>query len=308
MNALVTGGTGFVGREILHQLRGAGHFIHLLVRDTQSGKAQEIAARYGARIRPGNILNAGSLPGACHDADAVIHLVGIISEVGGQTFQNVHARGTQNLIAAAQSAGVKRFIHMSALGTRPNAVARYHKSKWEAEESVRGSGLDWTIFRPSIIYGRGDGFVNQFAKIIRRSPVVPIPGGGQSRFQPVAVETVAAAFVKALNETQTIGQTYDLCGPETLTLNEIVNEVLLAMRRTRLKLHIPLPLLRAQAALLELVFARLFHKPPPLNRDQITMLREDNVGNPQPAEKVFGLNPVSFREGIARYLQPASQA
>ena len=152
--------------------------------------------------------------------DAVIHLVGIISEAGDQTFENVHTRGTQNLVHAARRAGVKRLLHMSALGTRPNAVARYHQSKWAAEEIVRESGLEWTIFRPSIIYGPDDGFVNLFAKISRFSPLVPIVGNGQTKFEPVPVEAVAHAFVKGLTEPKAIGSAFDLCGPSTLTLNE----------------------------------------------------------------------------------------
>src|ERR1039457_2058682 len=235
MKVLVTGGTGFVGREILRELQRAGHAIHLLVRDASAPRARELAGKFGANLRAGNALDADPLQNCCAGIEAIIHLVGIISEAGSQTFEKVHTHGTENMVAAAKRAGIKRCVHMSALGTRANAVAYYHKSKWAAEEIVRGSGLDWTIFRPSIIYGPGDGFVNLFANIIRHSPVVPIMGGGESKCQPVPVENVAAAFVKSLVEPRAVGQTFDLCGGETLSLNEIVGEILAVMKRKRLK-------------------------------------------------------------------------
>lgn len=303
MNVLVTGGTGFVGREIVRQLRITGHRIHLLARNPQSRVTREVVDSYSAKVFPGNVLDPASLRSACAGQDAVIHLVGIISEISDQTFENVHVRGTQNMVFAAQDANVRRFIHMSALGTRPDARSRYHQSKWAAEERVRRSGLGWTIFRPSIIYGPGDGFVNLLAKMIRFSPVVPVIGSGQTKFQPVAVKSVASAFVKALTESRAIGETYDLCGPETLTLNEMLDQILAVMGKRRLKLHVPPALARGQAAFLELIFARLLRRPPPLNRDQLIMLKEDNVGKPQPANELFGLKPISFSEGIAGFLK-----
>ena len=192
---------------------------------------------------------------------------------------------------------------MSALGTRPGAVSRYHRSKWAAEEIVRASRLDYTIFRPAIIYGPGDGFVNLFAGIARRSPVLPVMGSGQSRFQPIAVEDVAGCFVRALSEARSVGETCDLCGTEVFTLNEILDAILEVTGRKRLKLHVPLWLARIQAALVEFVFPVLLRKAAPLNRDQLVMLQEDNIGDSQAAIELFGLKPVLFREGIERYLK-----
>ena len=176
---------------------------------------------------------------------------------------------------------------MSALGTRPNAASRYHQTKWAAEELVRHSGLEFTIFRPSLIYGPQDQFINLFARIIRLSPVVPLLGSPRARFQPVPVEAVAAAFARSLGEPKSIGQTYDLCGPEALTLSEIVDRILAVLQRRRLKLQVPLSLARCQAGLLEFVFRRLLRKASPLSRDQLLMLQEDNVGNPQPANELW---------------------
>jgi NADH dehydrogenase len=232
-----------------------------------------------------------------------LHLVGIIAEVGDSTFENVHARGTENMVAAARQAGIRRFLHMSALGTRANAASRYHQTKWAAEELVRHSGLDFTIFRPSLICGPQDQFINLFARLIRFLPVVPLIGSPQARFQPVPVEAVASAFVRSLGEPKSVGQTYDLCGPETLTLSEIMDRILDVLQRRRVKLQVPPSLARCQAVLLEFLFRNLLRKASPLNRDQLIMLEDDNVGNPQSANELFGLKPLPLREGIAKYLR-----
>jgi len=191
---------------------------------------------------------------------------------------------------------------MSALGTRANAVSRYHKSKWAAEEAVRKSGLDFTIFRPSLIYGPKDHFVNLFAKIIRWSPIVPVLGRPDAKFQPVSVEAVAASFVKALTEPKSIGRTFDLCGPETLTMPELLDSILAVMRRRRLKLNVPDWISKVQAAFLEFVFPHLLRRPTPLNRDQLIMLREDNVGDGKVGRELFGWEEIGFKQAISRYL------
>lgn len=280
----------------------AGHQVSLLARDTDSPRVQVITERCGAQARAGDILDPASLLKACDGMDAVLHLVGIISETGSQTFERVHTEGTGNALTAARHVGVKRFVHMSALGTRPNAVARYHKSKWAAEELVRQSGLNWTIFRPSIIYGAGDGFVNLFAKMARCSPVVPIIGDGRSQFQPIAVENVAKAFVQALTNSAAEKRTFDLAGPEIFTMNQIVDQILDVTGQTRLKMHLPIWIARIQAALMELAFNKVLGKASPLSRDQILMLQEDNVGEGKAADGLFALRHETFRTGIERYL------
>ena len=304
MKVLVTGATGFVGGEIIRQLHAAGPGIRILVRSPDSPRVKEAISCWGAEVQVGDVLDAASIDTALDRMDAVIHLVGIISEVCGSTFERVHLRGTANMIAAAQIAGVRRFIHMSALGTRPNAASRYHQSKWAAEEIVRHSGLDYTIFRPSIIYGPEDKFINLFARIIHLSPVVPLIGSPRSRFQPVCVRTVAAAFVQSLTQPRSVGQTYDLCGPEALLLSEIVDQIMYVVQRRRFKFQVPLGLAVCQAVLLEFICRRLLRRGSPLSRDQLIMLQEDNVGNPQPADELFELPPVPLRAGIAEYLRP----
>lgn len=291
MNVLVSGGSGFVGREIVRQLVAAGHRVRVLSRGFRRLDPSVRSVR-------GSVLVSGSLPEACAGCDAVVHLVGIISEIGGQTFERVHVEGTRNILAAARAAGVPRFIHMSALGTRPDAVSRYHRTKWAAEEAVRASGLDWTLFRPSLVFGPGDHFVGLFAKISRWSPVLPVMGDGRALLQPVAVDEVARCFVGALTEPRSIGGTFDLCGSERLSFDAVLDAILAATGRRRMKLHIPLPIARWQAALMEVVFPRVLRRPSPLNRDQLIMLSEDNVGDPVPAGRMFRYRPTGFRDGI----------
>ena len=302
MKVFVTGGSGFVGREILWQLHEAGHAIRLLSRRGGSDEVRQLAYRHRAEVVDASADSVTSLTTAMRGCDAVIHLVGIISETKRSTFQQVHVDLTRSVLAAATAAGVKRFIHMSALGAKAGARSRYHQTKWQAEELVRNSGLAWTIFQPSVIYGRDDGFVNLLAGICRWSPVIPIFGPGTNQLQPVAVENVARAFVGALDSAASIGAIYELCGPEVFTMNQLWDEVLRAIGRRRLRIHLPMKLARMQAGCLELG-ASLVGRASPLTRDQLLMLEEDNTGDPSKAAKDFQLSDQSFADGIAKYLK-----
>lgn len=292
-----------MGQEVLHQLHQAHHAICILARNRNSPLVRKLQAAYRFEVRQADVFQPDSLAQAMSGTQAVIHLVGIISQAGRNTFENVHLRGTQNVLVAATQAGVRRLVHMSALGTRPNAASLYHQTKWAAEEEVRRSGLDYTLLRPSLIFGPRDHFVNLFARISRFSPALPVMGNGRARFQPVAVEVVGSAFTRCLTEPASVGLTLDLCGPEILTFNQILDEILQTLGRRRLKLHIPLGLARVQAAILEWIFPKLLRQAPPLNRDQLIMLQEDNVGNSEQAVELFGLKPVRFRDGIRKYLR-----
>lgn len=305
MKVLVTGGAGFVGRAIVDELLRHGHQPVAMARHPDSAKARRL--RHGSRypVVPGDILEPTSLPPALADVDAVIHLVGIISECPPQTFDRVHRQGTQNLLQAVlETNRIRRFLHMSALGARADAPSRYHQSKWAAEQAVRASGLEWTIFRPSVIYGPGDQFVNRFARISRWSPVIPLPDTGRGTLQPVALPVVATAFARAIAEPRAVGQTLDLVGPEEMTLNQVIDQILAAYGRRRWKLRIPMPLARFHAAILEWGWPRLLKRPAPLNRDQLLMLQERNAGDPTAAVRLFNLPVVPLRQGLHDYLRP----
>ena len=301
MKVLVTGGTGFVGGEILRHLHAAGHSMRLLVRDTSSSTAREAAASYNAELCAGNILDPVSLDRFLVSGEVVIHLVGIISEVAANTFENVHSKGTANVVHAAKKAGIERFIQMSALGTRHNAKSRYHQTKWQAEETVRESGIPFVIFRPSIIYGPHDAFANMFAQMAKLSPFLPVIGPGEGTFQPIIVDAVAKAFVEAVTSDRVVNQTIDLVGPEVFTMNEVLDQIASVLHRRRMKLHLPLPLARAMASVLQIVFPKLLRKAPPLNRDQIMMLQERTIGDGSLSRELLGINPPLFRDGL-RYL------
>jgi uncharacterized protein YbjT (DUF2867 family) len=296
MKIAITGGTGFVGEEVVKQARAAGFEVRAIVRDVE--RAQWLAKRYGVELAHGNVIHAPSLEGTISGASCVIHQVGIINERKENTFHRAHTEATMNVVAAAKKAGVKRYIHMSALGTRPNARSRYHQTKWAAEEHVRKSGLAWTIFRPSVIYGQRDKSINVLAKIIRLMPFVPVLGSGDSKVQPVPVENVAKTFIGAIKNDNSIGKTYDLCGPEAFTWNELYDKIMRVLGVRKPKLHLPLAVARVQAAMFETLLPN-----PPFTRDQLLMTEEDNIGDPQPAVHDFLLEQETFEQGIGRYLK-----
>jgi len=301
MRVLITGATGFVGRAVCEAVVREGHSVRRMARGSRSHSLEpQNSAMEWVR---GSVLCPNDLRQGMQGCDAVIHLVGIIGEIGDQTFERVHLEGTRRVLEAALTSGVRRMIHMSALGTRPEAASRYHQTKWAAEEAVRSSGLDWTVFRPSLIYGPGDGFVNLFAGMSRWSPVLPVIGRGTSLLQPVSVDCVARAFARALDSKAAVHQTYDLCGPDRLNLPQVLQTLLRITRRRRVILRIPRALAWYPTAVLEWVFPRVLRRPSPLSRDQILMLEEDNVGNPEAAERDFQIPVVSFAEGVGEFLR-----
>lgn len=301
MKVFLTGGTGFVGREVLWRLREAGHEVVLHSRRPLADDVRKLAYCHQATISEVLLQDRERTAAVLRGCTAVVHLVGIIVERGPDTFQQVHEGATRAMVEAAKIAGVNRFVHMSALGTRPEARARYHQSKWHGEQFVRGSGLAWTIFRPSVIYGRDDGFVNLLTGVARWCPVIPVFGTGRNKLQPIAVEEVARAFAGALSNAGSVGQTYDLCGPEVFTMDQLWDVVLRVLGKRRGRLHVPMWLGRMQARLLE-VTCRMWGRGSPLTVDQLRMLEEDNTGDGAAATRDFQLHHPGFEGAIARYL------
>lgn len=297
MKVFVTGGTGFVGTEVVRQLTEAGHVARLLIRPGSEGR---LAEREGVEVHLGDVTDPKSLKKGMAGCHAVIHLVGIIREFPsrGITFEKLHSQATRNLVTAAQEQGARRFLHMSANGTRADAVSPYHKTKWDAEQALRGSTLQWTIFRPSLIFGPGDAFVNMLADLIRRLPMVPVIGDGRYRMSPVAVGDVAAGFVGALTRPETIGQTYHCGGPQAYSYDEILDLIGGALGKEKIfKLHHPVALMRPVVSMLEGI--SLF----PLTSSQMTMLLEGNVCDPEPFAQAFDLKLASLPAGIRIYLR-----
>jgi uncharacterized protein YbjT (DUF2867 family) len=288
----VTGGTGFVGRAVIQALRAEGCVVRCLVR---RGSERDLRGLGAIERVEGDVMAPQTLEEGIAGCDAVVHLVGIIREQPaiGRTFERVHTQGTINVLDAAVAAGVRRYVHMSALGSRPDARSRYHRTKWLAEEAVRGSALPWTIFRPSVIYGRGDQFVTMLADVISRYRFVPVLGAGLHRLQPIPVSQVAIGFASALSRPATVKQTYSVGGPDAVTVVELLDRIGHAMgRRAVRKIHVPLGFVRP--------LARLLHRLPgfPVTPDQLVMLEEENTCDAQPFLAAFDLTPVKLDDGL----------
>jgi NADH dehydrogenase len=255
----------------------------------------------------GELSDSAALEEGLRDCAALIHLVGIIMENPGKgvTFESVHVEGTRSVVEAARRTGVKRYIQMSALGTRAGARSEYHKTKWRAEELVRASGLDWTIIRPSMIHGPNGEFMKMEAKWARKqSPpflFMPYFGagllglGGAGRLQPVYVKDVARAFVDAIVNPVTIGKTYELGGSEQMTWPEMHRALARAViGKNRLTMAIPVWYAKALAAILPRSVL-------PFSRDQVIMSQEDNTCDLSGFEKDFGWKPAGFQKALGEY-------
>ncbi len=282
---LITGGTGFVGRHLAARLLAQGEPVRLLAR-----KQVEIA---GAEVHPGDVRDVASVVAAARGCRAVIHLVGIIRETRGVTFERVHVGGTRSVIQACQEAGVARLLHMSALGAKPGGTA-YHRTKWAAEELVRASGLAATIFRPAVIFGAGGEFIPTLRQLLHSpSPVIPILGPGLSLLQPIWIEDVATCYLGALDNPETEGRAYELGGPETFGFEELVDLIAADEGVDKRKLHLPLLLARPAVAVLSRLLPNF-----PITSDQLTMLLEDSVCDIREMRETFGVAPVSLREHL----------
>ena len=294
MKVLVTGGTGFVGHKIVHALRAAGRDVRALVR--KPAKASTLQA-WGCELVDGDITDTASLERAVEGCDAVVHLVAVITGSAAD-FERVMTKGTENLIAAARRAAVGRFVLMSALGTseQNRDLVPYFRSKWEMERSVRQSGLEHVIFRPSFVFGSDGGVLPTFVRQVRLAPLTPVVGSGEERFQPIWVDDVAAFFAQGVERPAAANRTFELGGPEIVSWNEFyyrIKKVLGIRRRT---VHLPVGLVRAGASVLE----RL--PKAPITRDQLTMLTKggDQVCDMGPALEAFDVDLISLDEQIRR--------
>ncbi len=304
---LVTGATGFVGGYLVGELLRKEYLPVCVVR-RPSLLMEKFSDQQRERILPvpGDLFDLPALTCAAQGCAAVIHLVGIIEEkpAAGQTFDRIHVESTRNVIEACSRVGVRRYVHMSALGARPDAPSRYHQTKWLAEQAVRESGLDWTIFRPSLIHGPDGEFMRMmkfFCTARLRQPVMFYFGRGETRLQPVSVKDVAACFVKSLKMPETIGQVYELGGPERLTWRQLYDICALSIvgrRKLKLPVHPAVATLLARA-IVPLVPSVLM--PYKFNADQVCMSQEDNICEHEAAEKIFGIRFADFREELAQY-------
>ena len=279
------------------------HHVVALCRSERVGaKVQSRIERGGERlhVRVGDIENEDSVVAAATGCDAIVHLVAIPRDwSGGRELDRVNHLGTAHVVAAAQRAGVRRFVHLGALGVEERAGLNYASSKARGERVVRASGLDYTIIKPSLIWGERDGFFNIVAALVRvPAPVVPVPGNGKSRFQPVWVGDVARSIVTVLADPKgSVGRSYELGGPRYWTYAEITREVARALNKRRLIVPMPVPLIALVAGVSEAI-----RFPFPVATDQLRQLALDNIGALDAVERDLGFVPVDMA-GRLGYLQ-----
>jgi NADH dehydrogenase len=290
---LVTGGTGFVGPKIVHELRAQGYDVRCVVRDRR--RASRLEA-WGCELAVGDVTDAGSLREAVRGCDTVVHLVAILTGSRRQ-FEQIMEQGTRNLIAAAKEEGVRRFVLMSALGTREQTrdLVRYFHAKWTMEQAVKESGLEHVIFRPSFVFGPDGGVLRTFKRLAKLMPVTPIVGSGKQKLQPIWVEDVAAYFAAAVDKPEAANRTFELGGPDVVTWNDLWARLKRTLGVRRPSVHVPMPVMRAQAFVLE----RLPNKP--VTRDQLKMIEAgDNVVTNADAVETFHLPLVPLDEQLRR--------
>ena len=292
MKIFVSGGTGFVGDHVCRALCDRGHEVRVLVH------SRRIKAERGIEQVEGDVARLETFAVEVSGCDAVINLVGIIREFPsrGATFEKLHVQATANMLEAARRAGVGRYVQMSALRARPSAVSAYHQTKWRAEELVRGSGLEWTIFRPSLIFGPHDAFVNMLAAQLRLAPVMPVIGSGSYRLQPVHADDVARCFALALERPETVGQTYELCGNDRVSYVALLDMIAAVMGRSRpFKPHLPLGLMKLVIPLMQKIPQF------PITMDQLQMLLEESICGGE-WQQQFGFTARGLEDGIREYL------
>ena len=292
----ITGANGFVGRALIAALLadgadGAAGDIRAIVRDP--GRAATELPHAGLELRQADVTDPGSLRGAFDGIDAVVHTVAIPTERHG-SFERVNAEGTRAVVREAERAGVRRLVHVSAIGASAESPYPFLRTKGEGEAAVAGSGLPHVVLRPSILFGPGDDFFPRL-RFSLRFPVVPLPGGGRALFQPLHVEDLARAIRAALRGPMT--GAFELGGPVPVTYRQMLEETMRAYEKRRPTVPLPVILMKPAAFLFERTMAD-----PPVTVAQLDLLAVDNTPHPNAIDRVFGVRPRAFLGGGLSYL------
>jgi len=307
----VFGGSGFVGRHVVRALVKRGYRVRVAVRRPDlAGFLQPLGTVGQIHAVQANLRYPDSVAAAIKGADAVVNLVGILQEGGRQSFQGVQANGARAVAQACAAAGIARLVHVSALGAARDSRSLYARSKAEGEAAVQAAVPDAVILQPSIMFGPEDGFFNRFASLARMLPVLPLVGGGETKFQPAFVGDVAEAVARAVDGRVAGGRVYELGGPEVKSFRELVAYICEVTGRKRLLVSLPFPLARLQARILEIVNALTLGLMPAalmLTRDQVTLLESDNVVSDAAVAEGrsfagLGIEPVSVEAVVPSYL------
>ncbi len=292
---LVTGANGYVGSYTLRQLKAtpelAGETIAALVRsESQAAKVTAL----GARAVIGDVTKPETLAAALRGVDRIIHLAAVNRDKGDVTMEKVNAQGTINLVDAAKAAGVKHIVTVVGLGADSKRPYPLAYTQGRGVEYLMASSVPYTVLEASVIFGAGDEFLNTFAGLAKVPPVMVVPGNGKSKFQPIAVQDVAACAVKSLILPNVINRRLQICGSEVITLEGIIDAILAEMKLSRVKLHMPVPFLRIAVGLMDALLPK-----PPVTPSLLAQLGVDNVATDNATEKVFGVQPIKLRDGIA---------
>ena len=293
---LVTGSTGFVGPHVVHALRERDKPVRALVR-TPSGRSATTLAAWGAELVQGDMTDRESLRRAVDGAEVVLHLVAI-RQGPEEQFRQIMEQGTRELVAAAQEAGVRRFVLMSALGTSEETkdLVPYYHAKWEQEQTLRTSGLEHVIFRPSFVFARDGGILPTFRKLAKLTPVTPIIGSGQQRIQPIWIDDVGAYFAQSVDLPEAANRIFELGGPDVVSWNEFWQRLKSVLGQRRPSIHVPTRVMRVNALLTERLPGNV-----PLTRDLLKMLEHgDNVVSNDDAVRTFKLPLMPFDEQLRR--------
>lgn len=293
---LVTGANGYIGSHLVQRLSEQNIPSRCLVRDIR--RAQSLLSADKVELVQGDTTKPDTLADAVRGVDTIIHAAFITADrkASSDNFYNeTNVHGTENLVKAAQTAGVKRVIEISGLGTKPDKPGSYMQGRYLAEKLVMDSGLDWTIIRPSVLFGENAPFVKGLTDLIRSAPVVPLIGGGKTMFQPIYVEDVVTVIIKVLEDSQrTNKHIYTIGGPEYYSFRQVFDVLLRSMHTSRPKVYAPTPLVGVGAAVMEAVLPK-----PPLTKAAMTLFSFDNTTDLHSVERDFGFKPVSF----AKYMQ-----
>lgn len=307
----VFGGSGFVGRHVVRALLKRGYRVRVAVRRPDlAGHLQPLGTVGQVHAVQANLRYPESVAKAVAGADAVVNLVGILQETGRQSFAAVQAAGARAIAAACRQAGIGTLVHMSAIGADAGSESVYATSKAEGEAAVLENMPSAVIFRASIIFGPEDKFFNRFASLARMMPVLPLVGGGNTRFQPVFVGDVAAAIVQAVDGRAAPGKVYELGGPEQKTFRELLEYVCQVTGRDRLLAPLPWALARIQAGVITFADKMTLGLMPDelvMTGDQVKLLMSDNVVSPAAVTEKrtlagLGITPTSIEAVVPSYL------
>ena len=306
MQGLVTvfGGSGFIGTQVTRALAKQGYRVRVAVRRPGLGYKLPLMGDVGQiEVVQANLRNPASIGRALDGAEGCINLVGVLYESGRQGFDGLHATGAEEIAAACAARAIARMVQVSAIGADANSASKYARTKAEGEAAVLKRLPQASIVRPSVVFGVDDDFFNRFAAMASISPILPLPGGGGTRFQPVFVGDAAAAIVAALREPSAAGKTFEIGGPDIYTYRQLMELMLAEIHKTRILAPLPWGLARLIGLVGDLQ-AKLLPIAPPLTSDQVELLRHDNVTAPSlPGLKALGVSaPVAVEAIIPTYL------